>query len=209
MERFREGDNRLVSMTGSLRQVTMACHEVVELATIETIPLLIPNTICGMIIGKQGANIKKLESETGARLQMENEDDDMRKIMVSGEPVSRSHAIYLIASLISANESRIGVFDPRGGPPQRGQFDLGQNSPMPSREFDNKPPPIYRASTAPLGAMPDLSQQQMLMQMQQLQQLQGHLAGGMQGGMGGMQGMGGGGMGGGGMGGGGIGGGGM
>eukprot|EP00240_Pyramimonas_obovata_P005513 CAMPEP_0118956106 /NCGR_PEP_ID=MMETSP1169-20130426/61109_1 /TAXON_ID=36882 /ORGANISM="Pyramimonas obovata, Strain CCMP722" /LENGTH=335 /DNA_ID=CAMNT_0006904075 /DNA_START=3 /DNA_END=1006 /DNA_ORIENTATION=+ len=193
MERYSDGNNRLVSLIGTLRQITVACHEVVELADLDAIPLLVPNSICGLIIGKQGCNIKKLESETGAKLQIEHEGEhDVRKVMVGGEPSMRSHALYLIASLISANESRLGVFDPRGGNGPRGQNSAGQG---PSRQVDDDAQPIYRAPSVQSGPMPSLNQQQILLQqMQQLQQLQSQLGvGGMQGSMGGgMPGMGGG-----------------
>mmetsp|Transcript_34449 Transcript_34449/g.57873 ORF Transcript_34449/g.57873 Transcript_34449/m.57873 type:complete len:346 (-) Transcript_34449:259-1296(-) len=171
------GDFRLVTLQGSLRQVTIACHEVADLAAVEAICLLVPNSICGLIIGKQGGNIKKLEKETGANLQMEREADDMRKVLISGEPNKRSHALYLIASLISANETRTGVFDPRGVRGNNERHQVGPSRGSRQRDDDAQPAyqaPVYSANN-PMHQqqqqVPNLNQQHTLLQ-QQMQQLQ-------------------------------------
>mmetsp|Transcript_33014 Transcript_33014/g.71964 ORF Transcript_33014/g.71964 Transcript_33014/m.71964 type:complete len:374 (-) Transcript_33014:159-1280(-) len=199
VERQQGGaDVRLVCCFGSLRQVTMAAQQVMDLANLDSVTLLVPNEICGMIIGKQGSNIKKLERETGAHLKVESDFDQVRRIFVGGDLSKRCHALYLIASLISANEPRVGPFDPRRLPPPPpeplGRDSHGRDSrgPMgPSGHGPPPPPPPYQdiAYTArlPRGGMPLqeeplppaaninlMTQQQMMLQ--QMAQLQAELA---------------------------------
>eukprot|EP00976_Prorocentrum_cordatum_P076307 1182250-Prorocentrum_minimum.AAC.1 len=86
VERAQGGaDVRLVCCFGTLRQVTLAAAQVMDLAGVDSVILLVPNEICGMIIGKQGANIKKLSGETGAHLKVESDFDQVRRIFVGGE----------------------------------------------------------------------------------------------------------------------------
>lgn len=178
------GENRLVSIVGTLKQVTLASYLMIEACTLETVYLLVPNGICGLIIGKQGANIKKLEKETRATLKMESfESDECRKVMISGEARVKCHAQYLIASLITANESRMGVFDPRK--PSGGGND-------PSRQSDQGGGGQGYQAIA-YTTNPSMSMQQRIMQEQQEahQQLQQQQMMQQQGGMGmGNQGMG-------------------
>lgn len=144
---------RMVSCVGTLRQATIAAYQVMDVANLDAVQLLVPNAICGLIIGKAGANIKKLEMDTGAQLKMEPENEAIRTVLVGGEPRKRSHAMYLIASLISANVSRNGLFDPRRlnpsvppsgvpesrGPPQRDNRNYRDNRP---HDMDTAPPPL-------------------------------------------------------------------
>ena len=58
-----------------------------------TIP--VPNDAVGLIIGKNGETIRRLQNESGARIQvakMEIKDSNMRNVFVEG-----SHEKYLIA----------------------------------------------------------------------------------------------------------------
>lgn len=77
---------RMVSCVGTLRQATIAAYQVMNVANLDSVQLLVPNAICGLIIGKAGANIKKLEMDTGAQLKMEPENEAIRTVLVGGEP---------------------------------------------------------------------------------------------------------------------------
>jgi len=168
-------DVRMISCVGTLRQATIAAYQVMDVANLDSVHLLVPNAICGMIIGKAGANIKKLERETGAQLKMEPENEAVRTVLVGGEPRKRSHAMYLIASLISANVSRIGPFDPRRlnpsgpppggpesrGPPQRDNRNYRDNRP---HDMDMAPPPLNSLPPNPYQDMGYNSNDRMPMQ---------------------------------------------
>mmetsp|Transcript_37626 Transcript_37626/g.52260 ORF Transcript_37626/g.52260 Transcript_37626/m.52260 type:complete len:306 (+) Transcript_37626:62-979(+) len=113
VERDSWGESRLVSLTGTLRQVTVGAHFVADFAGTDDMYMLVPNKVCGLIIGAKGANIKKLENETGAKLRMELENEDVRKLFIGGDLGNRCHVVFSVASLICSNIERNGPFDPR------------------------------------------------------------------------------------------------
>jgi hypothetical protein len=64
----------------------------------------VPNESVGLVIGKQGATIKMLEGQSGARIQIAKEcppGNNMRPITVTGPPNCVEHAKQLILGKVS------------------------------------------------------------------------------------------------------------
>ena len=64
----------------------------------------VANESVGLVIGKQGATIKQLEQQSGARIQIAKEcpaGSNMRPITVSGPPASVEQAKSLILQKVS------------------------------------------------------------------------------------------------------------
>ena len=95
----------------------------------------VANESVGLVIGKQGATIKQLEQQSGARIQIAKEcpaGSNMRPITVSGPPASVEQATSLILQKVSgvmpffftpppryAEAARVGG---RGGALEGGRF---------------------------------------------------------------------------------------
>ena len=74
-------------------------------------PYAVPEGCVGLIIGKGGETISRLQQATGARIQIPNEaapgtDPPMRYIMIGGLPDARTRAQYEIAALVGQHETR-------------------------------------------------------------------------------------------------------
>jgi len=88
----------------------------------ELIKIVIPHESVSHLIGKCGSHIRKLQELTGARIQVEQEDDSSplpgnvgRTVTIQGKQYNRSMAQYLIARQMA--ESRSTLKDWQGGIP--------------------------------------------------------------------------------------------
>lgn len=64
--------------------------------------ILVPKTTVGLIIGKQGATIKKMQEDSESSIKVEREDPNpvIKRIMISGTATQRSKAQFLISKLL-------------------------------------------------------------------------------------------------------------
>eukprot|EP00854_Cymbomonas_tetramitiformis_P011396 gene11396-13468_t len=82
---WSDGTMRMIYFSGNLKSITQAQHEAAALSEVDFITILLPNSICGVVIGKGGSHIKQLEKDTGATLKIQPEDEDnVRKIQIHG-----------------------------------------------------------------------------------------------------------------------------
>ncbi|KAF7275435.1 hypothetical protein GWI33_011753, partial [Rhynchophorus ferrugineus] len=95
--------------------------------------LWIENRFIGKIIGKGGANIKQLERETEARVQVTNQCDGNKtliKVMGSIEATNKAHKVlekiqYQAAPLIP-KPAPVIIETPQKSPPKKDYFDLDE-----------------------------------------------------------------------------------
>lgn len=81
--------------------------ETVASANQRTIEVKVPRSVVGAIIGKSGANIKKIERDSGARLNLKDEDDgaenmnEERIVLIQGEREMAKRAEILVKKIIA------------------------------------------------------------------------------------------------------------
>jgi len=70
-----------------------------------TIEVKVPRSVVGAIIGKSGANIKKIEKDTGARINMKDEEEggenEERIVLIQGEREKAKRAEILVKKIIA------------------------------------------------------------------------------------------------------------
>ncbi|XP_076259278.1 putative ATP-dependent RNA helicase DDX43 [Rhynchophorus ferrugineus] len=112
--------------------------------------LWIENRFIGKIIGKGGANIKQLERETEARVQVTNQCDGNKtliKVMGSIEATNKAHKIlekiqYQAAPLIP-KPAPVIIETPQKSPPKKDYFDLDECLKS-KEEYWARPPEIKK-----------------------------------------------------------------
>lgn len=79
--------------------------EVVASANQRTVEVKVPRAVVGAIIGKSGANIKKIEKDTGARINLKDEDEgsqsEERTVLIQGEREKAKRAEILVKKIIA------------------------------------------------------------------------------------------------------------
>ncbi|XP_041760358.1 far upstream element-binding protein 3-like isoform X1 [Coregonus clupeaformis] len=97
-----------------------------------TLDVAVPRFAVGIIIGRSGEMIKKIQGDSGVRIQFKPDDgiSPERIAQVMGQPDRCQHAVHLINELIQTAQERDG-FGGSGGPRGRGRGrgDWGMGSP--------------------------------------------------------------------------------
>uniref|UniRef100_A0A8C7QJH2 K Homology domain-containing protein n=1 Tax=Oncorhynchus mykiss TaxID=8022 RepID=A0A8C7QJH2_ONCMY len=97
-----------------------------------TLDVAVPRFAVGIIIGRSGEMIKKIQADSGVRIQFKPDDgiSPERIAQVMGQPDRCQHAVHLINELIQTAQERDG-FGGSGGPRGRGRGrgDWGMGSP--------------------------------------------------------------------------------
>jgi hypothetical protein len=110
---------RNIFFMGTIRSVCEAYQHVFAriVTKAETLPagclddmkMVIPSELSALLIGKGGVNIKKIQSESGARTHVQSEDEMIqsghyygRAITISGTFRQRCHAMYLILKNVTS-----------------------------------------------------------------------------------------------------------
>lgn len=79
--------------------------ETIASANQRTVEVKIPRSVVGAIIGKSGANIKKIEQDSGARVNLKDEDegggDEERIVLIQGEREKARRAEILVKKIIA------------------------------------------------------------------------------------------------------------
>ena len=79
--------------------------ENVASANQRTIEVKVPRSVVGVIIGKSGANIKKIEKDSGARINMKDEEESSengeRIVLIQGEREKAKRAEILVKKIIA------------------------------------------------------------------------------------------------------------
>ena len=93
---FREEDKDYVHVEES---------DVVASANQRTLEVKIPRAVVGVIIGKSGANIKKIQKDTGVRMNLIDEDEEgqssERTLLIQGEREKVKRAEIVIKKVIA------------------------------------------------------------------------------------------------------------
>ena len=94
------------------------------IATADTDIFPVPEACVGLVIGKGGETIHRIQSTTGSRVQIPhmadpNTNPPMRMVAISGPPSAREQAKFEISTLVAQHEARNGKvgFDGPVGPP--------------------------------------------------------------------------------------------
>ncbi|KAJ7993838.1 hypothetical protein DPEC_G00258860 [Dallia pectoralis] len=97
-----------------------------------TLDVAVPRFAVGIVIGRSGEMIKKIQGDSGVRIQFKPDDgiSPERIAQVMGQPERCQHAVHLINDLIQTAQERDG-FGGSGGPRGRGRGrgDWGMGSP--------------------------------------------------------------------------------
>uniref|UniRef100_A0A6Q2ZM01 K Homology domain-containing protein n=1 Tax=Esox lucius TaxID=8010 RepID=A0A6Q2ZM01_ESOLU len=97
-----------------------------------TLDVAVPRFAVGIVIGRSGEMIKKIQGDSGVRIQFKPDDgiSPERIAQVMGQPDRCQHAVHLINDLIQTAQERDG-FGGSGGPRGRGRGrgDWGMGSP--------------------------------------------------------------------------------
>ncbi|CAN9512893.1 unnamed protein product [Ophioblennius macclurei] len=96
----------------------------------------VPRFAVGIVIGRNGEMIKKIQNDAGVRIQFKADDgiSPERVAMVMGHPDRCQHAVHLINELIQTAQERDGVSVPMRGTRLRGRADWTMGSPGPLQE---------------------------------------------------------------------------
>ncbi|KAL0978966.1 hypothetical protein UPYG_G00178610 [Umbra pygmaea] len=112
---FRSGRNDFASRVGG-----------------STLDVAVPRFAVGIVIGRSGEMIKKIQGDSGVRIQFKQDDgiSPERIAQVMGQPDRCQHAVHIINELIQTAQERDG-FGGSGGPRGRGRGrgDWGMGSP--------------------------------------------------------------------------------
>uniref|UniRef100_A0A672GYH8 K Homology domain-containing protein n=1 Tax=Salarias fasciatus TaxID=181472 RepID=A0A672GYH8_SALFA len=96
----------------------------------------VPRFAVGIVIGRNGEMIKKIQNDAGVRIQFKADDgiSPERVAMVMGHPDRCQHAVHLINELIQTAQERDGVGVSLRGGRLRGRSDWTMGSPGPLQE---------------------------------------------------------------------------
>lgn len=159
----------------------------------------IPNKHVGLVIGKAGSTIQKLESETGAKIQCARDSDysghGPRQVSIQGSSQQVAHARKLISELLSTTDTRghvgggsdggyqpqqlmeytpAGPSPPGAAPASQGAANMGAGSTAELKVQERNLMEQIMASFSPeqISQLPPEQQQQVLGIQQQYQMLQ-------------------------------------
>ncbi|CAB1320243.1 unnamed protein product, partial [Coregonus sp. 'balchen'] len=95
-----------------------------------TLDVAVPRFAVGIVIGRSGEMIKKIQGDSGVRIQFKPDDgiSPERIAQVMGQPDRCQHAVHLINELIQTAQER-DDFGSSGGPRGRGRGHWGMGSP--------------------------------------------------------------------------------
>uniref|UniRef100_A0A8C6PLV5 K Homology domain-containing protein n=1 Tax=Nothobranchius furzeri TaxID=105023 RepID=A0A8C6PLV5_NOTFU len=96
----------------------------------------VPRFAVGIVIGRNGDMIKKIQNDAGVRIQFKSDDgiSPERVAMVMGQPERCQHAVHLINELIQTAQERDGFSSALRGGRVRGRGDWTMSSPSPLQE---------------------------------------------------------------------------
>uniref|UniRef100_A0A3Q1IP45 K Homology domain-containing protein n=1 Tax=Anabas testudineus TaxID=64144 RepID=A0A3Q1IP45_ANATE len=96
----------------------------------------VPRFAVGIVIGRNGEMIKKIQNDAGVRIQFKADDgiSPERVAMVMGQPDRCQHAVHLINELIQTAQERDGFGSALRGSRVRGRSDWTIGSPGPLQE---------------------------------------------------------------------------
>ncbi|XP_061881268.1 far upstream element-binding protein 3-like isoform X2 [Entelurus aequoreus] len=96
----------------------------------------VPRFAVGIVIGRNGEMIKKIQNDAGVRIQFKTDDgiSPERVAMVMGQPDRCQHAVHLINELIHTAQERDGFGSALRGSRVRGRGDWAVGSPGPLQE---------------------------------------------------------------------------
>uniref|UniRef100_A0A665VWF4 K Homology domain-containing protein n=1 Tax=Echeneis naucrates TaxID=173247 RepID=A0A665VWF4_ECHNA len=96
----------------------------------------VPRFAVGIVIGRNGEMIKKIQNDAGVRIQFKADDgiSPERVAMVIGQPDRCQHAVHLINELIQTAQERDGFGSALRGGRVRGRGDWTMGSPGPLQE---------------------------------------------------------------------------
>uniref|UniRef100_A0A3Q1CUS8 K Homology domain-containing protein n=1 Tax=Amphiprion ocellaris TaxID=80972 RepID=A0A3Q1CUS8_AMPOC len=96
----------------------------------------VPRFAVGIVIGRNGEMIKKIQNDAGVRIQFKTDDgiSPERVAMVMGQPDRCQHAVHLINELIQTAQERDGFGSALRGGRVRGRGDWTMGSPGPLQE---------------------------------------------------------------------------
>lgn len=126
---------RYSPLTG--RRVSGAAQATSSESHTETVQ--IESSVVGLVIGRQGENMRRLEAETRTRIQFAPASESsgpMRKCTITGSKAAIEHAINEIDRTIEENDK-----GPKGG--------SGRAPPPPGRNLSVEPPPNGASKSAP------------------------------------------------------------
>ncbi|KAM4616142.1 far upstream element-binding protein 3-like [Polymixia lowei] len=101
-----------------------------------TLDVAVPRFAVGIVIGRNGEMIKKIQNDAGVRIQFKADDgiSPERVAMVMGQPDRCQHAVHLINDLIQTAQERDGFGSAMRGGRVRGRGDWTMGSPGPLQE---------------------------------------------------------------------------
>ncbi|XP_027143057.1 far upstream element-binding protein 3-like isoform X8 [Larimichthys crocea] len=121
---FRSGRNDFSSRLGG--------------TNLDSVPLQVPvpRFAVGIVIGRNGEMIKKIQNDAGVRIQFKADDgiSPERVAMVMGQPDRCQHAVHLINELIQTAQERDGFGSALRSGRVRGRGDWTMGSPGPLQE---------------------------------------------------------------------------
>ncbi|XP_008334659.1 far upstream element-binding protein 3-like isoform X4 [Cynoglossus semilaevis] len=96
----------------------------------------VPRFAVGIVIGRNGEMIKKIQNDAGVRIQFKADDgiSPERVAMVMGQPDRCQHAVHLINELVQTAQERDGFGSALRGSRVRGRNDWTMGSPGPLQE---------------------------------------------------------------------------
>lgn len=96
----------------------------------------VPRFAVGIVIGRNGEMIKKIQNDAGVRVQFKTDDgiSPERVAMVMGQPERCQHAVHLINELIQTAQERDGFGSALRSSRVRGRSDWAMGSPGPLQE---------------------------------------------------------------------------
>ncbi|KAM8866499.1 far upstream element-binding protein 3-like [Synchiropus picturatus] len=101
-----------------------------------SIDVPVPRFAVGIVIGRNGEMIKKIQNDAGVRIQFKADDgiSPERVAMVMGQPDRCQHAVHLINELIQTAQERDGFTSSLRSSRVRGRGDWAMGSPGPLQE---------------------------------------------------------------------------
>uniref|UniRef100_A0A3B5LWQ4 K Homology domain-containing protein n=1 Tax=Xiphophorus couchianus TaxID=32473 RepID=A0A3B5LWQ4_9TELE len=107
-----------------------------ESSVLNLVLVQVPRFAVGIVIGRNGEMIKKIQNDAGVRVQFKADDgiSPERVAMVMGQPERCQHAVHLINELIQTAQERDGFGSALRSSRVRGRSDWTMGSPGPLQE---------------------------------------------------------------------------
>ena len=93
--------------------------------------VMIDSSVVGLIIGRQGENMRQIEADTQTRIQFEKafeSNGPMRRCTITGSKPARDNAVAEINRIIDENETTSKTASGRAPPPPGRDLSIGPNS---------------------------------------------------------------------------------